>query len=147
MNKWEREQFLPKLEKKPMTEKEYAKIAREYDYAHHNKTRETMNSIHEAVKTINKISTLVKGSEVKLNIQCPTKYTLKGKWLRSEFFKELKSGPMSDERFEYIMETSGTDNTRKYYKEWNTQRKVANAIWNKAACAKNHKVDTSLTEG
>jgi hypothetical protein len=146
MNKWEREEFLPKLAKKPMSENEYLKIAREYDYKHHDKTRETMNSIHDAVKTINKISKLVKNSEVQLQIQCPTKYKLSGKWLRAEFFKELKTGPMTQERFDYIMKNSGTDNTRKYYKEWDTQRSVANAIWNKAACAKDNKVSKKTND-
>lgn len=138
MNKWEREVFLPKLEARPMSEKEYAKIARKYDYKHHDKTRVTFNNIHDAVKTINKVHNLVNNSTVNLQVKCPTPYKLKGKWLRAEFFKELQTGPMSQERFNYIMKNIGTDNTRKYTKEWDTMRDIANTIWSRAACNKNN---------
>ena len=135
MNKWERE-FVGKLEKKPMTEKEYAKISRAYDYKHHDKTRITMNEIHNTVKTISKIDSLVKDTDVSLRVQCPIKQEISEKWSRPDFFNELKSSPMSDERFAFIMENIGTDNTRKYYKEWNKQREVANGIWSKVDCKK-----------
>ena len=143
MNKWEREVFLPKLESKPMTEKEFAKIARDYDYDHHNKTRETFNNIHNAVKTINKVSNIVTNSPVEIQVKCPTPYKLTGKWLRAGFFKELESGMMSQERFDYIMNNIGSEYTRKYYKEFDIQRQIANSIWAKAACNKN--ADTVAT--
>ena len=137
MNKWEREQFLPKLAKKPMTEKEYAKIAREYDYKKHDKTRVIFNDIHETVNTVNKISELVEGTEVSLKVQCPSKNKMTNKkWSRGEFLAELKSGPMTDARFEEIMNSNASKHARKFYNEYNTQRAVANSIWEQADCGK-----------
>ena len=133
MNRWERE-FVAKLEKNPMTEKAFEKISRKYDHKHHDKTRITMNDIHQTVKTITAVSEMVKDSAVTLQVQCPARHKITEKWSRAEYFAELKSGPMSDKRFEYIMEHIGTDNTRKYYKEWNKQREVANAIWSNVNC-------------
>jgi len=138
MNKWERE-FVDKLEKKPMTEKAFGKIARPYDHKHHDKTRIAMNDIHDTVKTITTVSNLVKDTSVSLNVQCPTKREISEKWSRPEFFEELKSGPMSDKRFAFIMKNIGTENTRKYIKEWDKQREVANAIWSRVDCSEMRK--------
>jgi len=141
MNKWEREQFLPKLAKNPMTEKEYAKIARDYDFKKHDKTRLIFNDIHETVETVNKISELVAGTEVSLNVTCPTQNKMGDKkWSRGEFLAELKSGPMTDERYEEIMTSSASKHARKFYDEYNVQRKVANSIWEQADCSRLKKV-------
>lgn len=129
MNKWERETFLPKLMKRPMTEKQYGKIARHYDYKHHNKTRLIMNDIHKTVKTINKVTDMVQEVDIDMTVKCPSKNLLKDRWSRDKYLKELKSGPMSDKRFDYIMKNIGSDTTRKYVKEWDKQREVANTIW------------------
>ena len=134
MNKWERETFLPKLAKRPMTELQYDKIARHYDKKHYNKTRLIMNDIHKTAKTINKISNMVADVDVALSIQCPSKHLLKDRWSRDKFLRELQSGPMSDKRFAFIMEKIGTDTTRKYIKEWDKQREVANSIWGTVNC-------------
>lgn len=134
MNKWERETFLPKLVKRPMTEKQYDKIARHYDKKHYDKTRIIMNDIHKTAKTINKISSLVEDVDVSMSIQCPSRHLLKDRWSRDKFLRELQSGPMSDKRFKYIMENIGTDTTRKYIKEWDKQREVANTIWSTVNC-------------
>ena len=141
MNKWEREQFLPKLAKKPMTEKEYSKIAREYDYKKHDKTRVIFNDIHETVSTVIKISELVAGTEVSLNVQCPTQNKMTDKkWSRRAFLAELKSGPMTDERYEEIMSSNASKHARKFYAEYNTQRMIANSIWEQADCSRLKKV-------
>ena len=134
MNKWERETFLPKLTKRPMTEKQYAKISRHYDEKHHNKTRLIMNDIHKTAKTINKIGTMIQDVDISLSIQCPSKHLLKDRWSRDKFLRELQSGPMTDKRFGFIMEKIGTDTTRKYIKEWDKQREVANSIWGTVNC-------------
>ena len=138
MNKWERD-FVDELEKKPMTEKAYRKIAREYDHKHHNKTRIAMNDIHNTVKTIATVRNLVKDSTISLQVHGPVKHKISKKWSRPEYFEELKTGPMSDARFKFIMQNIGTDNTRKYYKEWNKQREVANAIWSRVNCSEMRK--------
>jgi hypothetical protein len=143
MNKWERE-FVGKLEKKPMTEKAFGKISRTYDHKHHDKTRIAMNDIHDTVKTITTVSDMVKGSAVTLQVQCPIKHEISKKWSRAEYFEELKTGPMSDARFEFIMKNIGSDNTRKYYKEWNKQREVANAIWSKVNCSEMRKTTKAV---
>lgn len=134
MNKWERETFLPKLAKRPMTERQYEKIARHYDYKHHNKTRLIMNDIHKTTKTVNKIGNMMENVDVLMSIQFPTRHLLKDRWSRDKFLKELKSGPMSDERFDFVMEKIGTDTTRKYRGEWDKQREVANSIWDSVNC-------------
>jgi len=134
MNKWERETFLPKLADRPMTEKAYAKIARHYDFKHHNKTRLIMNEIHKTAKTINKISNLVQDVDVSMSIQCPSRHLLKERWSRDKFLRELQSGPMGDTRFDFIMDNIGTDTTRKYRQEWDKQREVANTIWGTVNC-------------
>jgi len=41
----------------------------------------------------------------------------------------LSSGPMTDRRFNSIMKHVASDNTRKFRKEYNVQRNVANSIW------------------
>lgn len=143
MNRWEREIFLPKLTKRPMTEKQYAKISRHYDAKHHNKTRLIMNDIHKTAKTINKIGTMIQDVDISLRIQCPSKHLLKDRWSRDKFLRELQSGPMTDERFEFIMEKIGTDTTRKYIKEWDKQREVANSIWKTVNCGNIKKKEVS----
>ena len=143
MNKWERETFLPKLTKRPMTEKQYAKISRHYDEKHHNKTRLIMNDIHKTAKTINKIGTMIQDVDISLSIQCPSKHLLKDRWSRDKFLRELQSGPMTDTRFGFIMENIGTDTTRKYIKEWDKQREVANSIWKTVNCGNIKKTEAA----
>jgi len=136
MNKWEREVFLPKLAKRPMTEKQYDKIARDYDKKHYDKTRLVMNSIHERTKKLNRAISLIEDVDVLMTLSCPTKHLLKDRWARDKFLRELQSGPMTDKRFTFIMEKVGTDTTRKYIKEWDKQREVANEIWSTVKCGK-----------
>ena len=136
MNKWEREVFLPNLAKRTMTDKAYEKIARSYDYKKHDVTRVALNEIHDTVNTLTKIDSLVQNTEVSLTIQCPTKRKMSTKWTRADFLTELKSGPMSDERFDKIMTTTKSDYARKFRNEWNIQRQVANSIWDKVECGK-----------
>jgi hypothetical protein len=136
MNKWEREVFLPKLAKRNMTEKAYGKIARAYDFKKHDVTRVALNEIHDTVSTLAKIDSLVKNTEVSLTIQCPSKRKMSTAWSRGAFLTELKSGPMSDTRFDKIMKTTKSDYARKFRDEWNIQREVANSIWDTVDCGK-----------
>jgi hypothetical protein len=145
MNRWEREDFLPGLVKKPMSEKQYKKIARDYDYKRHDKTRLIMNDIHSTVKTITKANELVRDASVTLKVQCPIRHEVTKKWSRGDYLLELRSGPMSDERFTHIMEKIGSDDTRKYIAEWDKQREVANSIWSKVDCAQMRKEENKAT--
>ena len=147
MNKWERETFLPKLKAKPMTEKEYSKIARKYDYKKHDKTRLVFNEIDSTVQTVNKVQEIAKNAPLEIKLQCPTVEKMSStKWSRNSFLAELKSGPMSDARFDEIMNSKGASHARKFINEYNTQRKVANTIWEKADCNKLAEVKTKTAK-
>ena len=131
MNKWEREVFLPKLEKKPMTDKEFAKVSREYDRNAHDVTRLAFNDIHSTVDTIVAINNLAHDSNLKLNVS-REKNKLQKKWTKKGYLAELQSGPMSTSRFDNIMKNIASDNTRKFREEFDAQRNIANKIWEQA---------------
>jgi hypothetical protein len=137
MNRWEREVFLPKLAKGIMKDATFDKIARDYDKKHYDKTRLVMNAIHQRTRKLNKAIAIIKEDvDVSMTLSCPTKHLLKDRWARDKFFRELQSGPMGDRRFEYIMQNIGSDTTRKYIKEWDKNREVANGIWSTVKCGK-----------
>lgn len=136
MNKWEREVFMPKLAKKPMTDGEFAKIARPYDKHVYENIRSAFNNIHNTVGALQQVSKLVKNTDVDIKVNCPTTKKLSKKWTRKGFLEELKTGPMSDSRFDFIMEKIASTNTRKFRKEWDIQRQISNKIWSKVACGK-----------
>jgi hypothetical protein len=131
MNKWEREVFLPKLGKKAMTDKEFAKVSREYDHKSHNVTRQAFNEIHCTVNTINKINGLAEDTALLLSLEVNGS-RLETKWSKKGYLNELKTGPMSDDRFTDIMDNLASTNTRKFKKEYNVQRQVANGIWSRS---------------
>jgi len=136
MNKWEREVFMPQLAKKPMTDKEFDKIARPYDKHVYDNIRNAFNNIHTTVGTLDKVSKLVKNTTVNVKVECPTAQKLKSKWTRKGFLNELKTGPMSDNRFDHIMNKVASANTRKFRKEWDIQRQISNKIWARVECGK-----------
>lgn len=131
MNKWEREVFLPKLEKKPMTDKEFNKVSREYDRKAHDVTRLAFNDIHSTVDTIVAINNLAHDSNLTLNVS-HEKNKMDKKWTKKGYLDELKSGPMSTSRFDMIMKNIASDNTRKFRGEFDVQRNIANNIWKQA---------------
>jgi hypothetical protein len=47
---------------------------------------------------------------------------------------------MTDERYEEIMTSEASSHARKFYDEYNVQRKVANSIWEQADCSRLKKV-------
>ena len=136
MNKWEREVFMPKLAKKPMTDKEFDKIARPYDKHVYENIRSAFNNIHNTVGALKQVDKLVKDTAVNVKVDCPVDNKLTKKWTRKGFLNELKSGPMSDDRFDYIMNKIASANTRKFRKEWDIQRQISNKIWSKVDCGK-----------
>jgi len=82
------------------------------------------------------VDKLVKDTAVNVKVDCPVDNKLTKKWTRKGFLNELKSGPMSDERFDYIMNKIASANTRKFRKEWDIQRQISNKIWSKVDCGK-----------
>ena len=129
MNKWEREVFLPKLAKKSMSDAEFIKVSREYDRQTHNVTRQAFNDIHGTVDAIVAAHKLEDHANVRVRVTVSDAYRLTGKWSKKGYLKELSSGPMTERRFNSIMKHVASDNTRKFRKEYNVQRNVANSIW------------------
>ena len=129
MNKWEREVFLPKLAKKSMSDKEFMKVSRDYDRKTHDVTRQAFNNIHGTVDAIVAAHKLEDNANVSVRVTVSDAYRLTGKWSKKGYLNELKSGPMTDRRFNSIMKHVASDNTRKFRSELNVQRNVANTIW------------------
>jgi len=132
MNKWEREVFLPKLGKKLMSDKEFMRVSREYDRKSHDVTRQAFNDIHTTVDTMKKVQCLAENVNILISLKVQNSHEMKDKWTKKGYLKELSSGPMTDIRFDDIMENIASSNTRKFRKEYNVQRNVANSIWGKA---------------
>jgi hypothetical protein len=132
MNKWEREVFLPKLSKKVMSDKEFMKVSRAYDRKTHDVTRQAFNGIHTTVDTMQKVQHLVENVNLLVSLKVKGSSHLKDKWTKKGYLEELSTGPMTDKRFDDIMENIASSNTRKFREEYDVQRNVANSIWGEA---------------
>jgi hypothetical protein len=83
------------------------------------------------VNTINKINGLAEDTALLLSLEVNGS-RLETKWSKKGYLNELKTGPMSDDRFTDIMDNLASTNTRKFKKEYNVQRQVANGIWSRS---------------